>query len=123
MSARKSVVIVEDSESYRQLLHIVIELDERLAVVAEAVDRTGAIDEVRRHRPDIVVLDLELADGPSGPLIPELRKASPGSRIVVHSADPDLAHTVAGADECFDKDQGVLGLVDVLIGQAPDSAA
>lgn len=118
MVARKSVVIVEDSESYRQLLNIVLELDDRLLVVAEASDMPGALDAVRRCSPDLVVLDFELADGPCGALIPDLRAASPGSRIVVHSADPDVRASDIDADACFNKEQGVLGLVDVLIGAA-----
>jgi two-component system response regulator NreC len=113
--ARKSVVIVEDSESYRQLLNIVLDLDDRLTIVGEAADMPGAVEVVRKHSPDLVVLDFELADGPCGALIPELRAVSPRSRIVVHSADPDVPCDGLGADACFDKDQGVLGLVDVLL--------
>lgn len=118
VAARKSVVIVEDNDSYRQLLNIVIELDDRLVVVGEATESRGAVDVVRKHLPDVIVLDVQLADGSCAALIPALREVSPQSRIIVHSADPDTPHENLGADGCFTKDQGVLGLVDVLVGAA-----
>lgn len=122
VAARKSVVIVEDNDSYRQLLNIVIELDDRLVVVGEATESRGAIDAVSKHQPDVIVLDVELADGSCAALIPQLREASPQSRIIVHSADPDTPRENLGADGCFTKDQGVLGLVDVLVGAASSVA-
>jgi DNA-binding NarL/FixJ family response regulator len=115
---RKSVVVVEDSESYRQLLRIVLELDDRLVIVAEAGDARGALEAVRIHRPDFVVLDFELSDGPCGAIIPTMRELSPRTRIVVHSADPDVPCHELAADACFDKEHGALGLVDVLLGAA-----
>jgi len=38
---------------------------------------------VGAHKPDILVLDLNMPDGPSLPAIPRIREASPKTRIVV----------------------------------------
>lgn len=54
------VVIVDDEALVRQGLRMVLEMDPGLEVVAEGADGAAALDLVRRHRPDLALLDVRM---------------------------------------------------------------
>ena len=60
------VLIVEDEALVALELEV---LDEGFEVVGSAANAAQAIDLGRRHRPDLALLDLNLADGLTGPRI------------------------------------------------------
>jgi DNA-binding NarL/FixJ family response regulator len=62
------VLIVEDEALVALELEELL-LDEGFEVVGSAVNAAQAIDLGRRHRPDLALLDLNLADGLTGPRI------------------------------------------------------
>jgi DNA-binding NarL/FixJ family response regulator len=88
------VVVVDDVDVMRALVRRVLDRDGRFVVVSEAADGRAAIDETRRHQPDLVVLDLAMPvlDGLSA--LPELRAVCPAARIVVLTG---FAETAMGA--------------------------
>lgn len=55
-----TAVIADDEPLVRQGLRLVLELDEELDVVAEAGDGVEAVALVRRHRPDLALLDIRM---------------------------------------------------------------
>jgi len=57
-----------------------------VSVVGTAATVAAALELTRRERPDVLILDLELPDGNGLDAIPELKRASPATRIVVFSA-------------------------------------
>jgi two-component system, NarL family, response regulator DesR len=59
------LLIADDEDLLRGALTALLELEEDLAVVAEAATSTDALRLAREHRPDVAVLDLEMppADG------------------------------------------------------------
>ena len=57
---KKKVVIVEDDADFRTLVRMMLAGDD-LEIIAIA-DGTGAMDAIRQHRPDLVILDLMLPD-------------------------------------------------------------
>lgn len=59
-SARKRVVIVDDEAAAIHNLRSVLDDFEELEVIAEARDGERAIQEITKHRPDIVFLDIEM---------------------------------------------------------------
>jgi two-component system response regulator NreC len=81
-------------------------------VVAEAEDVDGALRYVRAHRPDVLVLDLNMPGRSSLEAIPEIRAQAPGTQIVVLTmqAEPAYAREALSA--------GVLGYV---LKEAADS--
>ncbi len=105
------VMLVEDHPAFRQALTFLLSDAPELEVVAQA----GSVAEARealevgglRRRLDVVVLDLALPDGDGRELIGELRRSSPGVRIMVLSATvwaSDVEEVLrAGADAVFDK--------------------
>ena len=62
------VLIVEDEALVALELEELL-LDEGFEVVGSAANAAQAIDLGRRHRPDLALLDLNLADGLTGPRI------------------------------------------------------
>ena len=63
MSTR--LMIVDDHEVVRMGLRAALEVEDDFSVVAEASDGQQAIDRVRVHRPDIVLMDVRM-DGMDG---------------------------------------------------------
>ena len=54
------VVVADDQELVRAGFAAVLRTQPDLAVVAEAADGRQAVDEVRRHRPDLVLMDVRM---------------------------------------------------------------
>jgi DNA-binding NarL/FixJ family response regulator len=110
-SATYRVMLVEDHAAFRQALTYLLSDDPGLEVVAQA----GSLAEAREALDgggldgglDVAVLDLALPDGDGRELIGELRRSSPGVRIVVLSATIWAEHVEevrgAGADAVLDK--------------------
>ncbi|HEY0728714.1 MAG TPA: response regulator transcription factor, partial [Pyrinomonadaceae bacterium] len=54
------ILSVEDHPVFRQGLATIIETESDMVLVAQAANGVEAIDEFRRHRPDITLMDLRL---------------------------------------------------------------
>lgn len=77
------VVLVDDHKIIRDGLRDLIESRAGLTVVGDAGNRADAIALASRERPDIIVLDLDLGTDSGLALIPEIRKASPATGIII----------------------------------------
>lgn len=77
------VVLADDHAVVRQGIRRVLEADGGFEIVAEAADLESVHRYVRGHRPDILVLDLNMPGGPVIRDIPKLREESPETEIVV----------------------------------------
>ena len=88
-----TIVLVDDHELVRAGLRMLLEAEEDFVVVAEAGDLAVAERRVVSHRPDVVVLDVNMPEGSSIPAIPRICEASPTTRIVILTMlnDPELA--------------------------------
>ncbi len=87
-----SVVIADDHAVVRRGLRHVLDLEEGFEVVAEASDLETARRHVRGHRPDVLVLDLNMPGGSSLDRIPELRSEFPETQIVVLTMQDEPAY-------------------------------
>lgn len=101
------VVVVEDSQVQRAHLVRTLQTDGDIVVVGEAVGATEAFDVVKKVRPDVVTLDLQIPDG-GGQLVIERVMAVAPTPILVLSA------TVAGRDSEEAVAALAAGAVDVL---------
>ena len=83
---RIRVVIADDTEDVRSLLHYTLVLDGRFDVVGLAADGSEAVIAAAAEQPDAVVLDLAMPvmDGMSA--IPRIMAVAPEARIVVLSS-------------------------------------
>ena len=85
------IVLADDHEVVRNGLRMVLEAEGGFEVVAEAGDLESTRRYVRAHRPDVLVLDLNLPEGSSLPAIPELLADSPETAVVVLTMQQDTA--------------------------------
>jgi len=89
------VVVADDAEDIRLMLRLSLERDGDMTVVGEAADGAAAVTMAGRHRPDVVILDLNMPGMDGRATIPAVLQASPGSKVVVMSGHD---HTYVEAD-------------------------
>ena len=54
------VLLVDDEQLVRSGLRMILESAGDIEVVGEAADGGGAVEQVRRHRPDVVLMDIRM---------------------------------------------------------------
>lgn len=95
------LLVVDDHEVVRQGLVALLDRREAFQVVAEAGTVAEALDQARRHQPDIVIMDVRLPDGSGIEACRAIRAEFPSTRIVMLTSYPDeeavLSAIVAGA--------------------------
>ncbi len=108
------VLLVEDSEVYRDSLVFLLGLHVGLEVVAAVPDGAAALRANREHGPDVVVLDYRLPDVDGAKVAAEIRGEVPDAPVVFLSAsagsDEYDAASSAGA-ALVRKDEGIDALV------------
>lgn len=112
------VVIVDDHELVREGLRLVLALHEGIEVVGEAGDSQLAFEVIEVVSPDVVLLDLSLADGDATPLLRSLKARHPALHVIVLTVYRD-AETVrqsllAGADGYVGKGATSVELIDAI---------
>jgi two-component system, NarL family, response regulator NreC len=85
------LVIADDHAVVRSGLRMLLEAEPDFEVVAEAGDVTSAIHYVRAHRPNVLILDLNMPGEPSLPAIGTFRQDSPETQVVVLTMQSDPA--------------------------------
>jgi len=90
-----SIIIVDDHAMVRSGLRLLLESAGGFTVVAEAGDVDAGLRCAAEHRPNIVLLDINMPGRPSLPAIPELLAAAPGSAVVVMTMQDEPAYARA----------------------------
>lgn len=80
------IVLVDWSEIFRMGLRALLAEARDVAVVGEAADLGTALDVVRAQAPDLVVTDLDLADGGGLALSLAIHEVAPATRVLLLSA-------------------------------------
>lgn len=97
-AARKiRLMLVEDHILMRMGLVSATRIEPDLEVVAEVEDGRNVVEAFRKHRPDVVLLDLRLPGMDGIQVIKALRLATPDARIVVLSSyggGDDVTHAI-----------------------------
>jgi DNA-binding NarL/FixJ family response regulator len=95
------LLVVDDHEVVRQGLVAMLERRPNFQVVAEAGTVAESIEMARRHKPDLVVMDVRLPDGSGIEACREIRAELPDTRVVILTSYPDeeavFSAIVAGA--------------------------
>ena len=86
------VVIADDHAVVRRGLRQLLDSEGDIEVVAEAANLEDARRYVRGHRPNVLVLDLNLPEGLSLGAIPEIRSEFPDTQIVVLTMQNEPAY-------------------------------
>ena len=86
-----SVVLADDHVVVRSALKLLLEAEADIDVVAEAGTAAEAVRYCLGHKPDVLVLDLNMPGEPGLQAIPKIKEASPDTRIVVLTMQDDPA--------------------------------
>lgn len=107
-----TAIIADDHELLRTGLKAALESPgvietEGLCVVAEASDGLEAISLIKTHQPDLLLLDIQMPQASGVEILPDLRRWSPHTKIVIITAvsAPGLLAGIvdAGVDGLFSK--------------------
>ncbi|CAN3130648.1 response regulator transcription factor [Mycobacterium sp. smrl_JER01] len=78
-----TIVLADDEVLLRKALASLLPLEGDIAVVAEAVDGTEAVSATLTHRPDVLVIDLEMPGVDGLEAVAEIRRALPDQVILM----------------------------------------
>ncbi len=93
MSETKKIrlVIADDHSVFRAGLKLLLQMNDDMEVVGEVADTNQILEELKRLKPDVLILDLTMPGGSTLPHIETLRHDVPGTRIIVLSMHDDLS--------------------------------
>jgi DNA-binding NarL/FixJ family response regulator len=80
------VLLVDDVADLRFMLRLNLEGSGRFKVLAEGANGLEGVELARLHRPDLVLLDIAMPIKDGLDALPEIRAASPDSRVVILSS-------------------------------------
>lgn len=102
MSRKISVMLVEDSREYREVIRLAMERDDGLELVGEYGTAEIALRSLRdrklRLRPDVILLDLRLPGMGGLDALPYLTESLPDSRVIIltqSNQEPDVLRAIA----------------------------
>lgn len=111
------VLIADDNDDIRLLTRALLGVDGRAVVVAEAEDGTAAVEEFRRTRPDVCVLDHQMPGLNGLDAAAEILSERPGVPVVLFSSFLSAEITAAAGSlgiTCLRKDL-FDGLADLIV--------
>ena len=82
-SATVRILLVDDHAMFREGVKLLLQRDARLEVIGEAGDPAKALELTARERPDIVLLDIDLAGHDGLDMIESLQASSPATDVIV----------------------------------------
>jgi two-component system, OmpR family, response regulator RegX3 len=129
VSLLRRILIVDDDESLRSLLRLTLPTEGFELV--EAADGERALEAVRAHVPDLVVLDWRMPGLSGGQVLAEIRERHPRLPVIVLTAEnariPEAVAEALHADAFLTKPFSpleLLGEVERLLAErAPDQPA
>jgi len=83
------VMVVDDHEIVRSGLRSLLQSTDDIVVTAEAGTVREAVDEADRSRPDVVIMDVRLADGSGIEATREIRAKHPKTRVLMLTSFAD----------------------------------
>jgi two-component system response regulator NreC len=91
VAERTTIVLADDHPVVRSALRVLLDAEESFEIVAEAGDVESTIRYVRGHKPDVLIFDLNMPGGPTTDALPEIRSASPETKLVVLTMENEPA--------------------------------
>lgn len=108
------VLVADDEPIVRRMVETTLRLERDLEVVALAGDALDAVRLARIHQPDVALVDVRMPGGGGPEAVRGIRRTSPSTRILVHSAHEDPETLIemvrAGADGYLVKESDASGI-------------
>jgi len=126
-SPQLRVLIADDHELIRFSLKLALTRQPHIEIVGLASNGQEAIDMVKQHRPDVVILDLQMpiVDGLSASN--QIKSLYPQTRIVAYSSvkDPQIEVMIqtAQVDAFCEKEVPIQALIDVVTELGRESSS
>jgi DNA-binding NarL/FixJ family response regulator len=112
------LVLVEDNHVFREALELLLGLRSDMEVVASVGEGAAAVDIVRQHQPDVVLMDYRLPGIDGVQATKAVREAAPDVAVVCLTASANLREVdalyEAGVVECLSKDQELDEIVEAI---------
>ncbi len=86
------IVIIDDHKLIREMWIKIFALKPHLEVVGDSGDFDEAIEVIKKQRPDIVLLDINLPPASGLDAVPLIRKHSPGTKIIAVSMHTEAVY-------------------------------
>ena len=120
------VLLVEDHTIVREGLRAMLAMRSEIEVVGESADGLNAVEEAKRLRPDVIVMDLNLPKQGGLDATRAIREALPETRVLVLSMYGGAEHVRpalrAGASGYLVKGTGVAELISGILSVAKGQA-
>jgi DNA-binding NarL/FixJ family response regulator len=118
------IAIIEDQTMFRGLLLDAFEAAFKPTMLLQASDGATALKIIDEHRPELILLDLELPDTDGLDLLPKLRELVPSSKIIALSCHTDevTVHRVIRSqiDGFVDKNGQPMGILKEAVATVLD---
>src|SRR5215218_9514960 len=89
-----TAIIADDHEIVRRGLRIILETDQSCTVLAEASDGLMAEQLVEKHKPAVLILDLNMPRLHGIEVLRQTRTSSPNTKVIVLSMHNDEAYVI-----------------------------
>lgn len=83
------VLVVDDHELTRMTLQMVLSCQKNMQVVGLATNGQEAVDMVKRHQPDVIVLDLQMPVMDGWTASGKIKEIAPNTQIIAYSSVED----------------------------------
>ncbi|WP_059103372.1 response regulator transcription factor [Shouchella shacheensis] len=86
------IIIIDDHPLFREGVKRILAMEEQFAVVADGEDGSEAIDLVREHQPDVILMDINMPKQSGVEATKELVKTFPKVKVLVLSIHDDESY-------------------------------
>ena len=120
-----TTIIADDHEIVRRGLRGILENESSCRVVAEAADGLAAAQLVEKHKPEVLILDLNMPRLHGIEVLRQTRTTSPNTRVIVlsmHSDEPYVIESLRAGAAAYilkgsESQEIVQALKEVLVGR------
>ena len=85
MKKQIRIIIVDDHQMVRETWRLLLEQDERFSIIAECSDGAEAIEAVNTHKPDIILMDINMYPVNGFDATKKIIKEIPSARVIAMS--------------------------------------
>lgn len=124
MDKKATVLIIDDHTLIRESWSLLLSYEKKFDVIGNTGDGDEAIEIVRRDRPELVLLDINMGSISGFDLLKQIRKYSPGTKVIgisMHSQPAYARKMIRGGAKGYvtknsTTDELLTGIKEVLAG-------